>query len=46
MSVIKAHCHPIEQRHEKKKRFVYAKTKTLISCAVTAKLISAFVFAT
>ena len=26
--------------------FAYAKTKTQISCAVTAKLISAFVFAT
>ena len=28
------------------KRFAYAKTKTQISCAVTAQLISAFVFAT
>ena len=28
------------------KLFAYAKTKTQISCAVTAKLISAFVFAT
>ena len=26
--------------------FVYAKTKTQISCAVSAQLISAFVFAT
>ena len=30
----------------KKKIFAYAKTKTQISCAVTAQLISAFVFAT
>ena len=30
----------------KKRIFAYAKTKTQISCAVTAKLISAFVFAT
>ena len=28
------------------KQFAYAKTKAQISCAVTAQLISAFVFAT
>ena len=32
--------------HEKNWLFAYAKTKTQISCAVTAQLISAFVFAT
>ena len=35
-----------EPRHEKTGCFAYAKTKTQISFAVTAKLISAFVFAT
>ena len=35
-----------EPRHEKNRLFAYAKTKTQISFAVTAKLISAFVFAT
>ena len=35
----------IEPRHEKIGFFAYAKTKTQISFAVTAKLISAFVFA-
>ena len=38
-----------EPRHEKKKKtrlFAYAKTKTQISFAITAKLISVFVFAT
>ena len=35
-----------EPRSEKTQRFAYAKTKTQISCAVTAQLISAFVFAT
>ena len=35
-----------EARHEKTKHFAYAKTKTQISFAVTAKLISAFVLAT
>ena len=35
-----------EPRHEKKRLFAYAKTKTQISFAVTGKLISAFVFAT
>ena len=35
-----------EPRREKIGFFAYAKTKTLISFAVTAKLISAFVFAT
>ena len=35
-----------EPRHEKTGFFAYAKTKTQISFAVTAKLISAFVFAT
>ena len=35
-----------EPRHEKKTDFAYAKTKTQISFALTAKLISAFVFAT
>ena len=35
-----------EPRHEKTVFFAYAKTKTQISFAVTAKLISAFVFAT
>ena len=36
----------IERRHEKSRLFAYAKTMTQISFAVTAKLISAFVFAT
>ena len=36
----------IEPRYEKTGFFAYAKTKTQISFAVTAKLISAFVFAT
>ena len=35
-----------EPHHEKTNVFAYAKTKTQISFAVTAKLISAFVFAT
>ena len=35
-----------EPRHEKTVFFAYAKTKTQISFAVTAKLISTFVFAT
>ena len=35
-----------EPRHDKNQHFAYAKTKTQISFAVTAKLISAFVFAT
>ena len=35
-----------EPRHEKTVFFAYAKTKTQISFAVTAKLISAFLFAT
>ena len=35
-----------EPRREKNQRSAYAKTKTQISCAVTAKLNSAFVFAT
>ena len=35
-----------EPRHEKTGFFAYAKTKTQISFMVTAKLISAFVFAT
>ena len=35
-----------ELRHKKPKVFAFAKTKTQISFAVTAKLISAFVFAT
>ena len=35
-----------ETRHEKNRLFANAKTKTQISFAVTAKLISAFVFAT
>ena len=35
-----------EPRYEKTGFFAYAKTKTQISFAVTAKLISAFVFAT
>ena len=35
-----------EPRHEKTGFFAYAKTKTQISFAVPAKLISAFVFAT
>ena len=34
-----------EPRHEKTGFFSYAKTKRQISCAVTAQLISAFVFA-
>ena len=37
---------PNEPRHMKTGFFAYAKTKTQISFAVTAKLISAFVFAT
>ena len=37
----------IEQRHEKIGfKFAYAKIKAQISCAITAQLISAFVFAT
>ena len=36
----------IEPRREENRIFAYAKTKTQISFAVTAKLISAFVFAT
>ena len=35
----------IEPRYEKTGFFAYAKTKMQISCAVTAQLISAFVFA-
>ena len=35
-----------EPCYEKNRLFAYAKTKTQISFAVTAKLISAFVFAT
>ena len=35
-----------EPRREKNRLFAYAKTKTQISFAITAKLISAFVFAT
>ena len=35
-----------EPRYEKTGFFLYAKTKTQISCAVTAQVISAFVFAT
>ena len=35
-----------ELHHEKTSFFPYEKTKTLISLAVTAKLISAFVFDT
>ena len=35
-----------EPHHEKSRFFEYAKTKAQISFAVTAKLISAFVFAT
>ena len=35
-----------DTRHEKTRFFAYAKTKTQISFAVTAKLIIAFVFAT
>ena len=35
-----------EPRHEKTSFLAYAKTKAQISCAVTTKLISAFVFAT
>ena len=37
---------PFEPRHEKTGFLHYAKTKAQISCAVTAQLISAFVFAT
>ena len=39
-------CLKNEPRYEKNRLFAYAKTKTQISFAVTAKLISAFVFAT
>ena len=35
-----------EPCHERNLHFAYAKTKTQISCAVAAQLISAFVFAT
>ena len=35
-----------EPRHEKTRFLHYAKTKTQISCAKTAQLISVFVFAT
>ena len=39
-------CYPkYEPRYEKTFFFAYAKTKTQISCAVTAQLITAFVFA-
>ena len=37
---------PNQPRHEKNRIFACAKTKAQISCAVTAQLISAFVFAT
>ena len=40
------HGHIFEPSHEKNNNLHYAKTKTQISCAVTAQLISAFVFAT
>ena len=36
----------LEHRYEKTGFFEYAKTKTQISCSITAQLISAFVFAT
>ena len=36
----------LERRHEETGFFAYVKTKTQISFAVTAKLVSAFVFAT
>ena len=36
----------MKPHHEKTQQFAYAKTKAQISFAVTAKLISAFVFAT
>ena len=53
-SIMPINCIPVsyESRHEKtsvlhmRKQFAYAKTKTQISFAVTAKLISTFVFAT
>ena len=35
-----------EPHHKKTRLFAYAKTKAQISCAVTAQLICAFVFAT
>ena len=35
-----------EPHHEKNRIFAHTKTKAQISCAVTAQLISAFVFAT
>ena len=38
--------HTLFERHEKTGFFSYAKTKPQISFAATAKLISAFVFAT
>ena len=41
-----AHCIQNEPRYEKNWLFAYVKTKPQISCAVTAQLISAFVFAT
>ena len=40
------HCYKVSLDMSKKKILAYAKTKTQISFAVTAKLISAFVFAT
>ena len=38
--------HGINEPHHEKKLFAYAKTKAQISCAVTAQLISTFVFTT
>ena len=46
MSITCTICSSRARRNEPRTRFAYAKTKTQISFAVTAKLISAFVFAT
>ena len=43
--MFKDNTYTFEPRHEKSKHFAYVKTKTQISFAVTAKLISAFIFA-
>ena len=44
--IMRLYCTFNEPHHEKTVFFAYAKTKALISCAVTAQLISAFVFTT
>ena len=44
--LIRSHAYAIWAAMWENRLFAYAKTKTQISCAVTAQLISAFVFAT